>query len=221
MSQNTPLPKEFKFVGGPSRKRRRKTAPGGAANTEKVPASAATVHAAARCRDPSNSTQSRVRGTAGPPSTSHAACLTVDDQSAHDAALPSTILTDPAIAGDVLAWLDDGSMNPFFDPALQFANAGGQDGAWSQMQSMVPFYPGADMIFSHLWDSPSTDDAYDQHAGGDVIQASDDTISPEESPTADSSVEEIGNLTMHERSSLSHPPSTFSYTITQLSYRCM
>lgn len=209
-------PREFKFVGGPSRKRRRRNFPKAAAASPKqtrVPTS--------RAADGEQGAPEGINPACTSPlptqTLSHVLDEHIGDETVNRLG-PQSPSTDAAVSGDLFDWLDASSMNPFFDIGVPFANSFDQTSGQSQTQPQLPFYFGPDIPFGQLWDSPPTDgSSHDFTAAAPPVV--EDNDSTRDSPRENATAAEAGDI-MQPSLSLPHAPGNISNTISHLLTRC-
>lgn len=232
MSQ-APAPKSYKFVGGPSRKRRRRTGP------KPAPAPGEKQYdfdVTATCDPDTTIAAAEVPQTSSSQALGNGPTIADDEATVSSPAAPLSPLADDAAGGggNLLDWLHAGSMNPFFEPGLPYANTS-FNGAQCDFQ--LPFYFGPDIPIADLWNSPPTEEGLCHDMAAPAAAVSEDGGTARASPKAESVMAGAGDVDVtqqpqepqrqqqqqqQQKPSLSLPnaPGNISDTISQLLNRC-
>lgn len=219
MSQSdVKAPREFKFVGGPSRKRRRRTCP------KAVPATPATPKPSAPRS--SNNLENEPTILKSPADSTPVLEAPLETDSAHiEITLGPEPLNSPGLLSpstsaaisrfqDSIDWSSGSFMNPFIDPGPTFS--GSFDAVNRQFQ--LPFYFGPDLPFIQIGESSSTDHSPQDMMPGNAAQAND--FEGRDSPVGDPSTPPPVDEIMLPSIQPTDASCNISSTITQLLNRC-
>jgi hypothetical protein len=230
-------PREFKFVGAFSRKRRRRdgTAPGSidfvgpttrskqAATSTPKPQSEAVVAEPAtppKSADGNSEGQDKSAENTTPPAveateTEAQAPLAATPVIPHENANPfdhDMMMGEGMNSGSDIDWTYSSLMNPFIDTGPSFM------APFDQVNGQLPIYFGPDMPLIQLGDSSSTDNSPENHFIGPQLPNETDGTASEFAANAQSQAIEEPVLPLLN----SHAaPSNISDTIAQLLTRCM
>lgn len=223
MSQaDVKAPREFKFVGGPSRKRRRRTCP------KAVPATTATpkpsVHRSSNnleneptpLKSPADSTPVP-EAPLEPDATQMETIIGPEPLNSPGLLSPATSAAISKFQ-DSIDWSSGSFMNPFIDPGPTFS--GSFDAVNGQFQ--LPFYFGPDLPFIQIGDSSSTDHSPQDMMSGNTAQADDfeGKDSPVEDPSTPPPVDEIMLPSLAPTDASCNISSTITHLLTRCTSSC-